>query len=95
LDAVGRPRDSLKILPAATFILGDTHAEALERSREISRLQVSPQTAISFLEQVWNTDLSGYDVEGPLPSTDPVACSCAMSSGVQSLRASSLKRRSG
>ena len=72
LDAVGRPRDSLKILPAATFILGDTHPEALERSREISRLQVSPQTAISFLEQVWNTDLSGYDVEGPLPSIDPV-----------------------
>jgi FMN-dependent oxidoreductase (nitrilotriacetate monooxygenase family) len=72
LDAVGRPRDSLKILPAATFILGDTPAEAAERSREIARLQVSPQTALSFLEQVWNTDLSGYDVEGPLPSIDPV-----------------------
>jgi FMN-dependent oxidoreductase (nitrilotriacetate monooxygenase family) len=72
LDAVGRPRDSLKILPAATFILGDTQAEAVERSHEISRLQVSPQTALSFLEQVWNTDLSGYDVEGPLPSIDPV-----------------------
>jgi FMN-dependent oxidoreductase (nitrilotriacetate monooxygenase family) len=72
LDAVGRERDSLKILPAATFILGDTHAEALERSREIARLQVSPQTALSFLEQVWNTDLSGYDADGPLPAIDPV-----------------------
>ncbi|CAN5151455.1 NtaA/DmoA family FMN-dependent monooxygenase [soil metagenome] len=72
LDAVGRDRDSLKILPAATFILGDTPSAAEERSREIARLQVSPQTAISFLEQVWGTDLSSYDAEGPLPAIDPV-----------------------
>jgi FMN-dependent oxidoreductase (nitrilotriacetate monooxygenase family) len=72
LAAVGRHRDSLKILPAATFILGDTAADALERSRETALLQVSPQTAIAFLEQVWGTDLGGYDPDGPLPDIDPV-----------------------
>lgn len=72
LDALGRHRDSLKILPAATFILGDTEQEARDRSREIGRLQVSPQTAIAFLEQIWGTDLGGYDPDGPLPAIDPV-----------------------
>jgi FMN-dependent oxidoreductase (nitrilotriacetate monooxygenase family) len=72
LTAVGRDRNSLKILPAATFVLGATQAEAEERSREIALLQVSPQTAVSFLEQIWNTDLSDWDIDGPLPSFDPV-----------------------
>ena len=72
LAGVGRHPDSLKILPAATFILGETEQEARERSRETALLQVSPQTAIAFLEQVWGTDLSGYDPDGPLPDIDPV-----------------------
>ena len=29
------------------------------------------QTAIKFLEQLWNRDLSGYDPDGPLPEIDP------------------------
>jgi alkanesulfonate monooxygenase SsuD/methylene tetrahydromethanopterin reductase-like flavin-dependent oxidoreductase (luciferase family) len=35
------------------------------------RQQVSPQTAILLLGQLWNRDLSGYDAEGPLPAIDP------------------------
>ena len=35
------------------------------------REQVSPQTAIAFLEQVWGRDLSAYDPDGPLPDVDP------------------------
>ena len=71
LAAHGRGRDDLKILPAVTFVLGDTAADAAERSREIARQQVSPQTAIAFLEQTWRRDLSGYDPDGPLPDIDP------------------------
>jgi hypothetical protein len=37
----------------------------------VRRQQVSPQTAILLLEQVWNTDLSSFDAEGPLPPFDP------------------------
>jgi len=67
----GRSRDELKILPAATFVLGDTPDDAVERAHSIRRQQVSPQTAILLLEQVWNRDLSSYDADGPLPDVDP------------------------
>ncbi|NKY85333.1 NtaA/DmoA family FMN-dependent monooxygenase [Nocardia veterana] len=72
LAKYGRSRDDLKILPAATFVLGDSAADAEERAREIRLQQVGPQTAIAFLEQVWGRDLSGYDPDGPLPEIDPV-----------------------
>ncbi|MFF0219533.1 NtaA/DmoA family FMN-dependent monooxygenase [Streptomyces vinaceus] len=71
LAKYGRTHDELKILPAATFILGDTDAEARETAHEVRRLQVSGQTAIKYLEHVWNRDLSGYDPDGPLPDIDP------------------------
>ena len=67
----GRTEDSLKILPAVTFAIGDTDAEAEERARETSLAQVSPQTAITVLEQVWGVDLSDRDPDGPLPEFDP------------------------
>lgn len=67
----GRSHDQLLILPAATFVLGDTDAEARELAHEVRRQQVSGQTAIKFLEQLWNRDLSGYDPDGPLPDIDP------------------------
>ncbi|WP_336209404.1 NtaA/DmoA family FMN-dependent monooxygenase [Nonomuraea sp. LPB2021202275-12-8] len=69
----GREPHQLKIMPAATFALGDTDAEATERAAEIRRLQVSPQTAIAFLEQIWGRDMSAYDPEGPLPDVEPAA----------------------
>jgi FMN-dependent oxidoreductase (nitrilotriacetate monooxygenase family) len=71
LAAYGRRRDQLLILPAATFVLGDSDAEAEELAREVRRQQVSGATAIKHLEFVWNRDLSGYDPDGPLPETDP------------------------
>jgi FMN-dependent oxidoreductase (nitrilotriacetate monooxygenase family) len=71
LPRYGRTPEQLVILPAATFILADTDAEAVELAREVSFQQNSGQTAIRFLEQVWNRDLSGYDPDGPLPEIDP------------------------
>jgi alkanesulfonate monooxygenase SsuD/methylene tetrahydromethanopterin reductase-like flavin-dependent oxidoreductase (luciferase family) len=52
LARYGRTPDQLLILPAATFVLGDTDAEAAELAREVRRQQVSGQTAIAFLEQL-------------------------------------------
>lgn len=71
LAAWDRDEDSLKILPAATFVIGDTDAEARERSREIALQQVRPEQALTYLEQVWGRDLSGYDPDGPLPDVEP------------------------
>jgi FMN-dependent oxidoreductase (nitrilotriacetate monooxygenase family) len=71
LARYGRAPEDLKITPAATYVIGDTADDAVERARHIRRQQVSPQTAILLLEQVWNRDLSAYDAEGPLPDVDP------------------------
>ncbi len=67
----GRAPDELKILPAATFVLGESEADAIERAAVIRSQQVSGATAIQFVEQVWNRDLSAYDPDGPLPAEDP------------------------
>ncbi|MEV4059442.1 NtaA/DmoA family FMN-dependent monooxygenase [Nonomuraea dietziae] len=66
----GRHPDELKIMPAATFALGDTDEEAAQNAAEIRRQQVGPQTAIAFLEQVWGRDLSDCDPDGPLPDVE-------------------------
>ena len=70
--AHGRDPDQLKVLPGATFVLGDTAADAAEKAHHIRRQQVSPQTAIAMLEGVWQRDLSAYDPDGPLPDVEPL-----------------------
>ncbi|WSF79965.1 NtaA/DmoA family FMN-dependent monooxygenase [Streptomyces globisporus] len=72
LAAYGREADSLKIMPGVTVVVGDNDAEAQEKAAEIRRQQVSPQNAILAAEQIWGTDLSAYDPDGPLPAIDPV-----------------------
>ncbi|WP_410656658.1 NtaA/DmoA family FMN-dependent monooxygenase [Amycolatopsis sp. lyj-112] len=71
LGTYGREPGELLIMPAATFVLGDTEEDAHEYAREIRYQQVRPATAIQFLEQVWSRDLSAYDADGPLPEIDP------------------------
>jgi FMN-dependent oxidoreductase (nitrilotriacetate monooxygenase family) len=71
LPRYGRDPQDLLILPAATFVLADTDAQARDLAHEVRRQQVSGATAIAFLEQLWNRDLSGYDPDGPLPEIDP------------------------
>ena len=86
LAKFGRARGELLILPAATFVLGDTDAEAADFAREVRRAQVSPQTALRFIEQLWNTELPDFDVDGPLPDFDPVVSDNLISQGRASVR---------
>lgn len=52
-------------------MVADTDEEATAYADEITRAQVSPQTAIAHLEGVWGRDLSAYDPDGPLPDIEP------------------------
>ncbi|HEU0256933.1 MAG TPA: NtaA/DmoA family FMN-dependent monooxygenase [Microbacteriaceae bacterium] len=70
--AAGRPDDDLKIFPGQEFIVADTESEVADKVRWVREHQITPQTAIAFVEALWGTDLSGYDPDGPLPATDPV-----------------------
>jgi len=82
----GRSADQLLILPAATYVLGETDTEAQELAHEVRRQQVSGQTAIKFLEQLWNRDLSDYDPDGPLPEIDPLVGEHTIARGRASVR---------
>jgi FMN-dependent oxidoreductase (nitrilotriacetate monooxygenase family) len=82
----GRRYDQLVILPAATFVLGDTDADAEEMAGLVRRQQVSGATAIRFLEQLWNRDLSAYDPDGPLPDIDPLVGENTIARGRASVR---------
>lgn len=86
LARYGRSHDQLLILPSATFVLGDTDAEAQELAHEVRLQQVSGETAIKFLEQLWNRDLSGHDPDGPLPEIDPDAGEHTVARGRASVR---------
>ncbi|WP_319437604.1 NtaA/DmoA family FMN-dependent monooxygenase [Mycobacterium sp. RTGN5] len=86
LAKYGRRHDELLILPAATFVLGDTDTEAADLAHEVRLAQVSPQTAIKFLEQLWNRDLSDHDPDGPLPTVDPVVGENVIARGRASVR---------
>jgi FMN-dependent oxidoreductase (nitrilotriacetate monooxygenase family) len=86
LARYGRSAKDLLILPAATFVLGDTDSDARERAHEVRRQQVSGQTAIAYLEHVWNRDLSAYDPEGPLPDVDPLPGENTVARGRASVR---------
>ncbi|MTD52836.1 NtaA/DmoA family FMN-dependent monooxygenase [Amycolatopsis pithecellobii] len=86
LAKYGRRHSDLVVMPAATFVLGDTDAEAQELAEIVRHQQVSGQTAIKFLEQVWNRDLSAYDPDGPLPEADPVVGENTIARGRASVR---------
>ncbi|HEY0248736.1 MAG TPA: NtaA/DmoA family FMN-dependent monooxygenase [Gryllotalpicola sp.] len=68
----GRPEDDLKIFPGQQFVLAETDAEAQEKARWVVERQITPATALAFLENVWGTSLQNYDPDGPLPDIDPV-----------------------
>ncbi|MDX1878053.1 NtaA/DmoA family FMN-dependent monooxygenase [Mycolicibacterium sp. 141076] len=86
LARYGRRHDELLILPAATFVIGDTDDEAADLAHEVRLAQVSGQTAIKFLEQLWNRDLSDHDPDGPLPAVDPVVGENTIARGRASVR---------
>lgn len=69
--AAGREPNDVKVLPGVSVVVGDTAAEAQEAAAEIRAQQVSGQTALLLLEQIWNRDLSNYDPDGPLPTIGP------------------------
>lgn len=71
LTEAGRDESSLLILPGATFIIGDTDAEARDRAREVAFQQISPQTAVAWVEAIWGRHIPGLDPDGPLPSENP------------------------
>ncbi|WP_234053152.1 MULTISPECIES: LLM class flavin-dependent oxidoreductase [unclassified Xanthobacter] len=63
----GRDPDHVKIMPGVFPVIGRTEAEAREKFEELQGL-IEPQVGLQLLSTIMGVpDLSGYDVDGPLP----------------------------
>ena len=66
MDSLGRDRDSLKILPGAFVVVGDSIEEARDKRAKLDSL-VHYESAIASLSISLGHDASGFDPDGPLP----------------------------
>ena len=66
LAALGRSRDSVKILPGIYPVIGVTEKEAKEKAEHLHDLLI-PQLGLAWLSIVLARDLTGCDLDGPLP----------------------------
>ena len=66
MAAIGRDPDHMKILPACFVVVGDSVEEAREKRAILDSL-VNEASAIASLSIALGHDISGYDLDGPLP----------------------------
>ncbi|RKP53567.1 LLM class flavin-dependent oxidoreductase [Pararobbsia silviterrae] len=66
LDRLGRPRDHLKILPGAFIVVGDSREQAQEKRAFLDTF-VHDDSGIASLSIALGHDVSGFDLDGPLP----------------------------
>ena len=66
MRALGRSPEHLKVLPGAFVVTGDTAAEARAKKTRLDSL-VHPDSGIATLSVQLGHDVSGLDLDGPLP----------------------------
>jgi FMN-dependent oxidoreductase (nitrilotriacetate monooxygenase family) len=66
MEKAGRSRDHLKIMPGAFVVVGDSLDDARERKARLDGL-VHPDSGIASLSVQLGHDVSGFDLDGPLP----------------------------
>jgi FMN-dependent oxidoreductase (nitrilotriacetate monooxygenase family) len=71
---VGRSPDHMKILPGVFVVVGDTVEAARAKKRKLDSL-VHPDSGIASLSVALGTDVSGFDLDGPLPEIPPTNAS--------------------
>ena len=81
MAACGRSPDQLKILPGAFVVVGDSLAEARAKKTRLDSL-VHPDSGIATLSVLLGHDVSGFELDGPLPD---IPDSNASKSGRQKL----------
>ncbi len=64
--ALGRRPNHLRILPGISPFLGSTEAEAKRLEEEIDDL-IQPAASLDQLKRMIGVDLSGHDLDGPVP----------------------------
>ncbi|WP_144557535.1 LLM class flavin-dependent oxidoreductase [Bacillus pumilus] len=71
VEAAGRAREDVSIMPGIFPIIADTEEEAKSKYEELQELIV-PEIGLSILQNyLGGIDLSQYPLDGPLPEIDP------------------------
>ncbi|MFJ8259168.1 LLM class flavin-dependent oxidoreductase [Peribacillus asahii] len=66
LAKYGRKPEDLKIMPGVFITVAKTEEEALAKQRQLNS-RILPEVGLAYLSNFTNIDLSGYDVDAPLP----------------------------
>jgi alkanesulfonate monooxygenase len=74
MRAIGRDPETMKILPGAFVVVGDTVEEARARRARLDSL-VHYDSGIASLNGMLGYDVSGFDPDGPLPEIPPTNAS--------------------
>jgi len=74
MERLGRDPEDLKILPGCFVVVGDTAEEARQKKRRVDSL-VHPDSGIASLSVRLGADVSGFDLDGPLPELPPTNAS--------------------
>jgi alkanesulfonate monooxygenase len=69
LARYGRTPDTLKVFPAISVYVGETAAAAEALFEEVGEL-IPPHLGVKYLEKTLKMDLSGHDLDGPVPDVD-------------------------
>ena len=64
--ALGRDPDGVKILPGVSPVVGRSEAEARDRFQALQDL-IHPEVGLTLLSRMAGVDLSGHDLDGPMP----------------------------
>jgi FMN-dependent oxidoreductase (nitrilotriacetate monooxygenase family) len=62
----GRDPDHLKVMPGLGVMVAPTRQEALDKYQELQDL-IHPQVGVQLLSKYLFCDLTGYDIDGPVP----------------------------
>ncbi|GLX66571.1 LLM class flavin-dependent oxidoreductase [Paenibacillus glycanilyticus] len=71
LARYGRDKEDLKIMPGVFITVAKTEEEALAKQKELNSY-ILPEVGLAYLTGFTNIDLSGYDVEEPLPDISSI-----------------------
>ncbi|WP_059045906.1 LLM class flavin-dependent oxidoreductase [Paenibacillus rubinfantis] len=66
LAKYGRKPEDLKIMPGVFITVAKTEAEAIAKRKELNSY-ILPEVGLEYLSNFIGTDLTGYDVDAPLP----------------------------
>jgi FMN-dependent oxidoreductase (nitrilotriacetate monooxygenase family) len=66
IGALGRDPQSVKMLPMAYTVVGESRAHAEEREQVFLNDLVDPQASLTLLSELMNYDFSGLDIDAPI-----------------------------